>query len=79
MVPVAVLQEAFVDSGTPAPDIARALGWTRVVPDTSRVYRQLGIAATQSHGRAVKQATVGYDRAVELVRAMGLDPVDYSL
>jgi hypothetical protein len=78
-VPVEPLREAFRRSGLSSGDLARALGWMR--PDHARVERQLGI---KTAGRARGSnpyyiESTSYDRAVELARAMGVDPTEVGL
>jgi hypothetical protein len=75
-VPAAVLEEAFHESGLSHSELARRLAWTH--PDTQRVKRALGTKRDPRTKSEVRLA-VRYETAVKLIRAMGLDPVDYGL
>lgn len=78
-IPVEVIQRAFADSGLSQNEVARRMGWVRSpTPNTDRVRRALGIKPT-SGSRPKKQTSVTYERALELIDAMGLEPVDYGL
>lgn len=76
-VPVETIQKALADSGLSVNEVARRLGWYRTIPHTVKVRRALGIV--KSGGSGVKQEAVTYNRAVQLIDAMGLDPVEYGL
>lgn len=76
-VPVGVIQQAFDDSVISVGELARRMDWVRVSPDVRRAKRALG--RTQSGGNRPPQKSVTYKRAVELIDAMGLEPVDYGL
>lgn len=80
-IPVAPLREAFERSGLSASEVARRLGWTRTVPDSGRVLRQLGLYPTHNgHGHGYRtRETMSDDRAAELARVLGVDPVDVGL
>ena len=67
-------------------EVARRLGWFRqapghrretrgakLVPDTGRVTRLLGLKATQP------QRSMSYENAVRFCRALDLDPVDVGV
>lgn len=76
--PVETLQRALDDSGLTASQLAARLGWYSA--NASRVRRQLGLKPHQkTGGQRVPQRRVPYSRAVEIVRALDLDPVDYGL
>jgi len=78
-VPVGPLREAFLTSGISAAELARRLGWTR--PDTVRVARQLGLRHNHhGHGsRPYLRETTSHERALEILEALGIDPVDADL
>jgi hypothetical protein len=87
-VAVDVLQAALVDSGLTLVEVARQLGWTRrragatngeTDVDLTRVARRLGLKPWTSRGKTYVQKTVPYEAAVELIRAMDVDPVDYGI
>ncbi len=84
-VPTASLQRAFSASGMTASTATRNLGWVRSTsgragqPDTSRFKRAIGLKPHQRNGRVWYTQYVGYDFAVEVIRALYLDPVDYDL
>lgn len=67
---IAPIREAFERSGLTLTEVARRLGWTR--PDQPRIGRALGYH--RDHGRLRQQVT--YETAVQLCRAIGIDPVD---
>jgi hypothetical protein len=84
-VPNAPLREAFERMDLSLPELACRLGWERQahrsrtkVGDTSRVRRALGYAPSAGT-RSYNQEFIKYDTAVQIVRAMGLDPVDYGI
>ena len=77
MVPTEVLRRAFADSRLTPGEVARRMGWLR--PDSQRVRRYLGLSPQWYQGSPYQARTTSYHTAVELVRAMGLDPVDYGL
>ena len=87
----ALLREAFlraqVASGLTAYEVARRVGWwaKRRDPktpqaDASRVMRALGLRddVTTHHGRKYcsRRQTVGYETALSLADAIGIDPVE---
>lgn len=76
-VAVETMQRALADSGLSQAQVARNLGWYRNAPDTDKLRRALGLL--QSGGSRPKQKHVTYERALLLIEAMGLDPVDYGL
>ncbi len=86
LVPVAPLREAFERNGLTSSHVARELGWYEATPkkvrlDTGRVRRTLGLKAEQTRagrGRSTRQH-VRYATALELARAMGVDPRDVGL
>jgi hypothetical protein len=75
-VPVAPLREAFLRSGVTAYELARRLGWTK--PDPDRVEKQLGLRRdTNGHGSSTTlRGTTSQARALEIIRALDIDPVD---
>ena len=68
-------------------DICRSLGWVdkNNGADTSRLRRRLGLVGQTKGGgsrnRKELRLMTGmrYETAVEIVRALGLDPVDFDL
>lgn len=76
-VPVENIQKALDDSGLTQSEVARRMGWFRTQPDIARVRRAIG--KHPSGGTRPLQKHVTYDRAVLIVEAMGLDPVDYGM
>lgn len=76
-VAVGVIQRALDDAGISESELARRLGWFRSQPNVDKIRRALG--KHQSGGGKPRQKSVTYDRAVELIDAMGLEPVDYGL
>jgi hypothetical protein len=91
-VPNAPLREAFLASGLSAKVVAERLGWMRRptpatrrrghLADDTRVRSALGLkrSAPSRHGRVptVRQ-TLDYDVALQIARALDLDPVDVGL
>lgn len=64
--------------GVTAGAVARCLGWTK--PDTGRVRRAIGASSSYTYaGERRPILSTSYDRAVEIIRACGLDPVDYDV
>jgi hypothetical protein len=84
-VPVEVIRDAIQASGVSWSELARRLGWFRLragrsVPDDMRVRRHLGLHPSYSHGAVYpRQRRVGSERAVELLRAANIDPMDVGL
>lgn len=77
-VPTETLRRAVEDSGLALSEIARRMGWFRA--DDSRVKRAIGLQAAYRHnGQSRRIQSTNYNKAVDLVRACGLDPVDYDL
>lgn len=76
-VPVDTIRQALKDSGMSQRELARNLGWFRYQPNTDKVRRSLGLAG--SGGGKPRQSHVTYERALELIEGMGLDPVEYGL
>jgi len=71
-IPTDTLREAFEASGLTKHELARRLGWWRTVPNMRRVSQILGVGCP-------KQTTVTYDTALEVCKALDLDPVDMGL
>lgn len=46
------------------------------LPDTTHLRRKLGVLGCRSRGKVYFNATVPYEEAVALSRALGMDPVD---
>lgn len=69
-VPVENLQRAFKKSGLTKCELARRLGWTKVVPNVHRVSETLGLQI-QTSGK--KRRRVTYETALRLARAMNAD------
>lgn len=81
-IPTQILREALERSGMTVVELARALDWNdnRGFPDTHRLRRQLGLSWQQDgRGYRTYRRTVNYQRAVEIIQAMGFDPVDFDL
>lgn len=82
-VPVALIREAFQRSGLTLSELAKEAGLmsrdgNRMKPDTSRVARMLGLTFQQSGtGHCYVASFIRHDTAAKIVRAMGLDPVDF--
>lgn len=79
-VPVQPLQEAFRRSGLTAAELARRLGWYR--PDSVRVARQLGLISNGGRGHGSRpdmRKTMSRAKALEILDALGLDPVDVDI
>jgi len=75
-VPTDVLQRAFADSGLSKSEVARRMGWIVERPDARRVSARLGLIP---HSPGRRSTRADYETAVNLIHAMGLDPVDYGL
>lgn len=90
-IPVAPLRDKVSElmaEGLTISDVARQLGWVNgTQPDTSRLQRRLGLKPDSKNIKTLKDGTrktysqephgfINYDRAVELCRALGCDPVD---
>jgi hypothetical protein len=78
-VPVAPLREAFLRSGLSRCEVARRMGWGNKAG--YRASRALGLVPTpMRRGYPPKHIeTTSYDRAVQLARAIGIDPTDVGL
>jgi hypothetical protein len=76
-VDVTLLREAFERSGLSMAEVARRLNWSK--PDAYRVGRALGIYTRHSTGPSKKQEFMSYEHALELARALNLDPHDVDL
>ena len=82
---VKILQQAFQDSGMLKSHVARNMGWyeKKGRADGVRFTRAIGLKPYQKNLSSRKAyytiSTTNYERAVELVLAMGLDPTDYGL
>lgn len=76
-VPVENLQAAFRKSGITKAELARRLGWTRVVPNLKRVNFALGFETQTATGK--KQERVTYETALRLCRAMDADPFEVGV
>lgn len=75
---VEVVQQALADSGITISELARRMGWVHTRPNLTKTNRALGRSkASGSHEGAIK--SVSYERAIALIEAMGLEPVDYGL
>lgn len=76
-VPVAPLTEAFLASGLPLAEVCRRLG--RSTRTTTNLKRALGLApcwnrTAQTHTTWARR--IGYDHAVSIAAALGVDPVE---
>lgn len=87
MVPVAPFREAFEASGLTLTVVAENAGWLRsngqkMTADTSRVARRLGLKPAPSGPASCRRSYLTENLelgvAVVLVRAMGMDPVDFK-
>jgi hypothetical protein len=83
-VPNDALREAFLASDRTASDLARSLGYFRIVKgrqvaDDAPVRRALGLRTYRRKGREMRQRFMHYDTAVRFCEALGLDPVDVGL
>lgn len=81
-VPVEPLAAAYLASGLPLLEVCRRLGWRNPHQRTTALRRALGLAPIWSpHTRActVWAKHIGYDQAVQIARALGIDPVDVGL
>jgi hypothetical protein len=78
-VDVGPLREAFERSGVSRQELALRLGWLK--PDGGRVSRALGMTPYDpGHGLPPRlRERITQDRATELARAMGVDPIDVGL
>jgi hypothetical protein len=76
---VGPLREAFERSGMSTRELALRMGWLK--PDNGRVNRSLGITQYDpGHGNGPRlRERIDYGRAIELARAMDVDPVDVGL
>jgi hypothetical protein len=64
-VPTEPLIQAMIDARLSNNELARRLGW--LTPDGCRVRRMLA-----------PEKTTSYSRAVEIIKLIGADPVDYG-
>lgn len=71
-----IVQQALTDSGISMSELARRLGYITPKPDFQKTARRMGL--TPHHGTHY-QKQMGYERAVDFIQAMGLEPVDYGL
>lgn len=78
-VEVAVIAKALKDSGLTKTEVARNMGWFKTIADTTKLRRAIGEKPWYYRGNKQFQKHVRYDRAIELIEAMGLDPTDYGL
>lgn len=76
-VPVENLQRAFRKSGLTQAELARRLGWKRVVPNVKRVRQCLGFETQTATGK--KQERVTYETALRLCQAMNADPFEVGV
>lgn len=85
LVPNASLREAVlrkVEQGESWSQLALCLGWRQGgsdpdYGDTSRLKRRLGVIPGSSRDNCSQQ--IGYDLAVEITNALGIDPIDVGL
>lgn len=84
-VDVAVLQEAFADADMSYSRAATNMGLIRRSRqngrrgDSTHFKRMIGLAPYKKGERRYTVKTVSYDRAVAIIEALGLDPLDYGL
>jgi hypothetical protein len=84
-----VLRDAVLRLGVEPGALAKSIGWMArhkgyEIGDSTRMKRTLGLAPIgrrkrDPEGFARFQQTVGYDDAVKITRALGLDPVDVGV
>ena len=84
MVDLAPLREAVlreIGLGYTWGELCLRLGWIRPngTADTSRLQRAVGVRPGQSRGKRYITRRIRYDNAVELVRGLGFDPVDFGV
>jgi hypothetical protein len=83
MVPNEPIRAAFEASGLRVSDLARRLEVERSngQPDVTRVRRMLGLypGYRAADGSLRKQRHLKAEKAVEVIRALHLDPVDFGL
>lgn len=81
LVDVRLLREAFIDSGLSAREVAERMGWeTKPRPDGERVKQNLGLTKErQKTGPRNYRKRTEYERALQLARAIGVDPHDVGL
>lgn len=78
-IPCTTIQKALDDAGISVNELARRMNWYRPpVPNVDRVRRALGRKPANGSRKKIQQ-TVTYERALELIVAMGLEPADYGL
>lgn len=84
-VPTEDIARAVLNSGRSLSEICRNLGWIdrNGNPSTSRLQRRLGLMPSYSKHKGKiyrnNQRIIGYELAVEIVRAADVDPVDAGL
>lgn len=87
-VQTAALRDAFKRSGKTYTEACRALGWERrqgaagrCQAETTRFKRAIGLVPQGTRrGRPGKASTtINYDLAVDIIRALDFDPVDFGL
>ena len=80
-IPVDRMRHAWEVSEVSLSELARRLGYMRSngKPDTSPVRRSLGMHAEYKNGRKYYQQTVSYEKAADIIIALGLDPIDYGV
>lgn len=75
-IPVEKVREAFERSGLSKCELARRMGWMKVVPNIHRVSQALG-QERDSTGK--KRQRLTYALAARLVEAMGVSPFDVGI
>ena len=84
-IPVEQIAAAVDASGLSLSDICRNLGWmdSDKQPSTSRLQRRLGRLHNSTTQKckvySSRQKTVSYSLAAKIVKAAGMDPVDFGL
>lgn len=81
LVPNKEIREAFIRSGLNVNDVANFCGWLKNdgMPDTTRVGRMLGLveATNKRGGGKYFQNQMAESSALQIIEAIGLDPVDF--
>ena len=69
-----------VEGGLSWSEICLSLGWeSKGYPDTSRLKRRLGITTQPGPNGPERQVHIRTDTAAEIVRAVGIAPMDVGL
>jgi hypothetical protein len=80
VVSVGPFQRRFAELGISQGELARRMGWERMVPDRTRVRHALGLStAHPGHGPRARLAQINRRTAEQLAAALGLDPWECGL